>query len=71
MGWWATGIDDCRHRALQGQFGAGRTGSSAHIEFAREVVRSFNYRYNTQVLIEPEMKVTEVPKVLALMGNRR
>ena len=33
-----------------------------HIEFARELVRSFNYRYNCNVLIEPQMKATEVPK---------
>jgi len=39
-----------------------------HIEFAREVVRSFNYRYNTDVLIEPQMKATEVPKVLGIDG---
>ena len=37
-----------------------------HLEFTREVVRSFNYRYNTNVLIEPQMKATEVPKVLGL-----
>lgn len=39
-----------------------------HIEFARELVRSFNYRYNTNVLVEPDMKVTEVPKVLGIDG---
>jgi tryptophanyl-tRNA synthetase len=39
-----------------------------HIEFAREVVRSFNHRYQTDVLIEPEMKVTEIPKVLGIDG---
>ncbi len=39
-----------------------------HIEFAREVVRSFNYRYNTNVLIEPQMKATQVPKVLGIDG---
>src|SRR5512146_1436663 len=33
-----------------------------HIEFAREVVRSFNYRYKTRVLIEPQVKHTEVLK---------
>src|SRR5512133_1274238 len=33
-----------------------------HIEFARETVRSFNYRYNTNVLIEPQMQNTEVLK---------
>lgn len=39
-----------------------------HIEFAREVVRSFNHTYNTNVLIEPEMKATEIPKVLGIDG---
>lgn len=42
-----------------------------HLEFAREVVRSFNYRYNTQVLIEPQMKNTEVPKVLGIDGKEK
>ena len=42
-----------------------------HIEFAREVVRTFNHRYNTRVLIEPEMKSTEVPKVLGTDGTRK
>lgn len=40
-----------------------------HLEFAREIVRSFNYRYNTDVLIEPEMKNTEVPKVIGIDGQ--
>jgi tryptophanyl-tRNA synthetase len=35
-----------------------------HLEFAREIVRSFNYRYKTKVLIEPQVKHTEVPKVI-------
>jgi len=39
-----------------------------HIEFAREVVRSFNHRYQTDVLVEPEMKVTVIPKVLGIDG---
>jgi tryptophanyl-tRNA synthetase len=39
-----------------------------HLEFARETVRSFNYRFNTDVLIEPQMKNTEVPKVLGIDG---
>jgi tryptophanyl-tRNA synthetase len=39
-----------------------------HLEFARETVRSFNYRYNTNVLIEPQMKNTVVPKVLGIDG---
>ena len=42
-----------------------------HIEFAREMVRSFNHRYNTNVLVEPEMKVTEVPKVLGIDGKNK
>ena len=42
-----------------------------HLEFARETVRSFNYRYNTNVLIEPGMKVTEIPKVLGTDGQQK
>ena len=42
-----------------------------HIEFTREVVRSFNYRYNTNVLIEPAMKNTIVPKVLGTDGKEK
>jgi len=42
-----------------------------HIEFAREIVRSFNYRYNTHVLIEPRMKNTPVPKVLGIDGKEK
>lgn len=39
-----------------------------HLEFARETVRSFNYRYNTKVLIEPQAKHTEIKKVLGIDG---
>jgi tryptophanyl-tRNA synthetase len=42
-----------------------------HLEFTREVVRSFNYRYNTNVLIEPQMVATEVPKVLGIDGKNK
>ncbi len=42
-----------------------------HIEFARETVRSFNYRFNTNVLIEPGMKVTEIPKVIGVDGQQK
>ena len=42
-----------------------------HLEFAREVVRSFNFRYNTDVLVEPQMKSTEVPKVLGIDGQQK
>jgi tryptophanyl-tRNA synthetase len=42
-----------------------------HIEFTREVVRSFNHRYKTNVLIEPQMKATEIPKVLGIDGQKK
>lgn len=42
-----------------------------HIEFARETVRSFNYRFNTNVLVEPQMKVTEFPKILGIDGEKK
>jgi tryptophanyl-tRNA synthetase len=42
-----------------------------HLEFAREIVRSFNHRYKTQVLIEPQIKTTEVPKVLGIDGKEK
>ncbi|NMC34260.1 MAG: tryptophan--tRNA ligase [Veillonellaceae bacterium] len=42
-----------------------------HIEFTREAVRSFNFRYNCNVLIEPQMKVTEFPKILGLDGEQK
>ena len=42
-----------------------------HIEFTRETVRSFNYRYNCNVLVEPQMKVTQFPKILGLDGVQK
>lgn len=42
-----------------------------HLEFAREVVRSFNYRYSTKVLIEPQVKHTEILKVLGIDGKAK
>jgi tryptophanyl-tRNA synthetase len=42
-----------------------------HIEFTREVARSFNFRYHTNVLIEPQMKNTEIPKVLGIDGKEK
>ena len=41
---------------------------SSHIEFARETVRSFNYRYNTDALVEPQAKFTEFPKIMGIDG---
>jgi len=42
-----------------------------HLEFTREIVRSFNYRYNTTALLEPQMKNTEIPKVLGIDGAQK
>jgi tryptophanyl-tRNA synthetase len=42
-----------------------------HLEFTRETVRSFNFRYNCNVLIEPQMKVTEFPKVIGTDGVQK
>jgi len=42
-----------------------------HLEFAREIVRSFNYRYKTKVLIEPQVKHTEVLKVFGIDGKAK
>jgi len=42
-----------------------------HLEFARETVRSFNYRYNTNVLLEPQAVHTEVPKVIGIDGKEK
>lgn len=42
-----------------------------HVEFAREVVRSFHHRYETDILVEPESKVTRIPKVLGIDGQRK
>lgn len=39
-----------------------------HLEFAREIVRSFNHRYHTKVLIEPQMKATATPKIIGTDG---
>jgi len=47
------------------------TDQAPHLEFARETVRSFNYRYNTNVLIEPQMKATETPKVIGIDGVQK
>ncbi len=42
-----------------------------HLEFTREIVRTFNHQYGAQVLIEPQMKVTTVPKVLGIDGVQK
>ena len=47
------------------------TDQIPHLEFAREVVRSFNFRYETDILVEPHAKVTQTPKVLGIDGERK
>ena len=42
-----------------------------HIEFTREIVRSFNYRFGAQVLVEPQMRATTIPKVLGIDGKSK
>jgi tryptophanyl-tRNA synthetase len=42
-----------------------------HLEFARETVRSFNFRYNTNVLLEPQAVHTEIPKVIGIDGKEK
>jgi len=42
-----------------------------HLEFTREVVRSFNYRFGAPILKEPQMKATEVPKVIGIDGVQK
>jgi tryptophanyl-tRNA synthetase len=40
---------------------------ASHLEFTREIVRTFNYNFGA-VLVEPQAKYTEVPKVLGIDG---
>ena len=42
-----------------------------HLEFTREIVRSFHHHYETDVLIEPEIKMTEVPKLIGIDGQQK
>ena len=39
-----------------------------HIEFTREIVRSFNYHFNSNALVEPQMKATAFPKIIGIDG---
>jgi tryptophanyl-tRNA synthetase len=40
---------------------------ASHLEFTREIVRSFNHHFG-EVLVEPQAKYTEFPKVLGIDG---
>jgi tryptophanyl-tRNA synthetase len=44
---------------------------ASHLEFTREVVRTFNHRTGRPALIEPQMKNTEYPKVLGTDGQAK
>lgn len=44
---------------------------ASHLEFTREIVRTFNYRTKKSVLVEPQMKNTEYPKVLGTDGVQK
>ena len=35
------------------------------------MVRSFNHRYGTDILVEPQAKITQIPKVLGTDGERK
>jgi tryptophanyl-tRNA synthetase len=43
----------------------------SHLEFTREIVRTFNHRLQRTVLIEPQMKTTVFPKVLGTDGVQK
>jgi tryptophanyl-tRNA synthetase len=43
----------------------------SHLEFTREIVRTFNHRVQRTVLIEPQMKTTVFPKVLGTDGVQK
>jgi len=44
---------------------------ASHLEFAREIVRTFNFRTQSNALVEPQMKNTEYPKVLGTDGVQK
>jgi tryptophanyl-tRNA synthetase len=43
----------------------------SHVEFARELVRTFNHRFKRPVLVEPQIKLTESPKVVGIDGENK
>ncbi len=43
----------------------------SHLEFTREIVRTFNHRTGHAVLLEPQMKTTVFPKVLGTDGVQK
>lgn len=43
---------------------------ASHLEITREMVRRFNARYG-EVFVEPQMKLTEAPRILGLDGSAK
>jgi tryptophanyl-tRNA synthetase len=43
----------------------------SHLEFTREIVRSFNFKTGKPVLVEPQMKTTNYPKVIGTDGVQK
>ncbi|MBN1297051.1 tryptophan--tRNA ligase [bacterium] len=41
------------------------------IELTREIVRRFNFTYETNALIEPQARVTEIPRIRGTDGNAK
>lgn len=41
-----------------------------HLEISREIVRRFHYLYNSNLFVEPEGLLTEVPKLLGTDGRK-
>lgn len=41
-----------------------------HLEISREIVRRFHYLYNSELFVEPEGLLTEVPKLLGTDGRK-
>jgi tryptophanyl-tRNA synthetase len=42
-----------------------------HVEFTRELVRTFNFHFKTNALVEPQIKHTEVTKVIGTDGVQK
>jgi len=41
------------------------------IELTREIVRRFNFTYNTEALVEPQARITEIPRIRGIDGNAK
>lgn len=41
------------------------------IELTREIARRFNFTYETNALVEPEARITEIPRIRGIDGNAK